>query len=280
MQKIYANDLTQLLALIEEETVRERNLRNRLKKGIAAKHLRMPREILQEFIDISETLATPLNDNLGYMIVVTGVDKSGKETQAFNPEGDIRLTSIYDYLLSKSHRVLRISLPSYRNTFGSLIAAYLGKEDSGVKILGELPEEVAWILWSLDRAQHNLEAKDWLSKDPSNVVVSKRWTETNIVYQKAKGINTNRILMLERNIIKPTYTFVIDVPVETVFRRMHTSKEKPDKYENLELLAKVRKNYARLHKYYPFGKIFYFDGSRSPKRVNQKLLEKLNDLGF
>lgn len=280
MSKIYASDLEQLLTLIEEETQNKERFPDRLRRKIANEHLNIPKRIIRELIAVSKILATPSKISLGKMIVVTGLDKSGKETQAFNPERSTKITSIYDYLLSKSYRVLKISLPSYKNTFGSLVAAYLGKEDSPFLILGELPEEVAWILWSLDRAQHNPEVEGWLNASPFNVVLSKRWTETSIVYQKTKGIKNERILKLERNIIKPAYTFVIDVSPEIAFERMRVSREKPDRYETMEFLMKVREDYTKLHEYYPFGKIFYFDGSGSPERVNKELLEKLSKLGF
>jgi thymidylate kinase len=266
--------------VIEKETQNEKGLHDRLKRKMASMHLRIPKKILQEFIIVSEILATPSTVNLGKMIVVTGLDKSGKETQTFNTERNPRITSIYDYLHSKSYHVMKILLPSYRNTLGSLIAAYLGKEHSQVQIVGEVPENVAWILWSLDRAQHNPEAEKWLGTSPLNVVLSKRWTESNIVYQKAKGIKEERILLFERNIIKPTYTFVIDISPEIAFKRMQASEEKPDRYETLELLRKVREKYLNLHYYYPYGKTFYFDGSGSSEEVNQKLLQKLEELGF
>lgn len=266
--------------LIEKESRNKEGIRDRLKRKLVNKHLNISKEILQEFIAVSEILATPSTVNLGKMLVVTGLDKSGKETQAFNPERNPIITSIYDYLLGKSYRVLKILLPSYKNTFGSLVAAYLGKEESQVQIVGEVSEEVAWILWSLDRAQHNPEAERWLNTSAFNVVLSKRWTESNIVYQRAKGIKDKRILMFERNIIKPTYTFVIDISPEIAFERMHTSREKPDRYETIEFLRKARENYISLHQHYPYGKIFYFDGSGSLERVNKKLLEKLDELEF
>lgn len=280
MPKIHANDLEQLLTLIEEETSSEKILRDRLKTKIADKHLHLPKRVLQESIAVTGILATPRRGNLGKMIVLTGLDKSGKETQAFNPDKNPRITSVYDYLLSRSHRVLKILLPSYDTTFGSIIAAYLGKENSSVQIIGELPKEVAWILWSLDRAQHVPEIERWLSTDPFNVVLSKRWTETNLVYQRTNGIEHERILKLERNVIKQTHTFVIDVSLEVVFKRMRASGENPDKYETRELLKKVHENYIHLKKYYPFGQMFHFDGSGSLEEVNQKLLQELGKLGF
>jgi thymidylate kinase len=278
--KLYASDLERLLRLIEKETQNIEGLRDRLERKIANMHLNIPKKILQEFIALSEVVAVPSRVNLGKMIVVAGLDKSGKETQAFNPERNPRITSIYDYLLNKSYRIMKIILPSYKNTLGSLVASYLGKEDSQLRIVGEVPDDVAWILWSLDRAQHNPDAQKWLSASSFNVVLSKRWTESNIVYQKAKGIGEERILMFERNIIKPTYTFIIDITPELAFQRMHISEEKPDKYENMEFLRKVRNNYLNLSRYYPYGKTFYFDGSGSLEEVNKRLLQKLDELGF
>lgn len=266
--------------LIEKETQNKKGVRDRLERKIASMHLNLPKEILQDFIAVSEILTTSPKESLGKMIVVTGLDKSGKETQAFNPERNPKITSIYDYLLSKSYTVLKISLPSYKSTFGSLVAAYLGKEEVSVQILGKLPTEVAWILWSLDRAQHNLAIQKWLRQSSSHIVLSKRWTETNIAYQTPLGIDEKRILSFERNILKQDYTLVIDVTPKVAMKRMTDSKEEPDRYETFDFLVEVNERYGNLEQYYPFGRIFHVNGCQQIKKVNKALLEVLSSLGF
>ncbi|MEM4312320.1 MAG: hypothetical protein QXX95_08020 [Nitrososphaerales archaeon] len=209
------------------------------------------------------------HERKGKFLVVSGMDKTGKETLCFNPSNLKNVTSLKDYIKGKGYEILAISLPSYNTKLGSLVASYLGKE-STLKIKGELSEHYAWILWSLDRAQHNLKVAKWLSKD-KGFVLAKRWVESNVVYQKVKGIEVKRILSFERNIVKQDFTIILDASSELVIKR----SEKLDKYESLDFLKEIRRTYLNLPTYYPFGEFFLVDSSRSLEEVNKDLLEIL-----
>jgi thymidylate kinase len=175
---------------------------------------------------------------------------------------------------------LTLALPSYHTAFGSLIASYLGKENPTVTIAGDLSKDIAWVLWSLDRAQHNPEVAKWLEGNPRNIVLSKRWTDSNIAYQGPLGISEKRILQFERNLVKADYTIVLDVPLDLVFRRMEVSGEIPDKYETPEFLSKVSNIYKNLEQLYPIGKILHIDGSGSFEEVNATLIKTMSSMRF
>jgi thymidylate kinase len=282
MLKIDAKDLEDTLFAVEDVVQEEKYSEETFQtffQDLQKKNKKIPGTFLQKVIEVTRVLLRPSRrDKLGHFLVITGVDKSGKETQAFNNERKPKILSIYDYLTSRSFEVLRLALPSYQTAFGSLIASYLGKENSQVEIEGDISKEIAWVLWSLDRAQHNPEIEKWLQNNQKNVVLSKRWTETNIAYQKPQGIDERRILRFERNLAKADYTIVLDVPVEEVFVRMKSSGEIPDKYETRNFLSKVSHIYKSIETFYHIGKIVHIDGSGSIEEVNRKLIELVADI--
>jgi thymidylate kinase len=276
MLTISAKMLETILSFMEEAVSDVKGESNWLQK-LKSKSRKMPKSLFRDFVRVTKILMAPPRPVIGKLIVITGIDKSGKETQAFNIEHRPEIISLYDYLIGSSFNVMKVALPSYKTTFGSLIASYLGKEDSSIKIVGDLSKDKAWLLWSLDRAQHNQQIEDWLGSDPKNIVLSKRWTETNIAYQKPLGIDERRILTFERNLAKADYTIVLDVPIEHVFERMKTSGEIPDRYETPKFLSLVSDVYGNLEGFYPFGKVIHVTGSGSLEEVNKRLIKSIAD---
>ncbi len=193
----------------------------------------------------------------GTFIVVSGIDKTGKETQVFLGGGCVR--PLYEHLSSKWGPTVGIRQPSYDTYFGSLIREYLNGR-LGVK------KEVAWALWSLDRAQHNSTVRDALIK--GKIVVAKRWTESNVIYQAANGINPELVLAVESNIVKQDLTVVMDMSPDEVFKRSKSL----DMYERLDLLERVRDIYLRMRYVYPFGDTVYLSSAEDECTVNTTLL--------
>lgn len=279
MIKVDAVKLKNVLTLIEERIQSSRFFNNMIYSEIEEAGRGIEQKLLLELTKAVEILLTPLKVTRGKFIVLSGIDKSGKETQCFNPRRIPNITSIQKWLVSRGFDVLGISLPSYHTLLGSLVAAYLGRKQPAVRIKGEIPSDQAWVLWSLDRAQHNPQVLDWIEAKLEKVVLSKRWTESNVVYQKAMGVDEKRVLKLERNIVKQDYTLVIDLPAEEALMRIR-SKKKLDNYEKKGFLEKVRSNYLNLPSYYPFGRTFIVNGSQPPDKVNRDILKILEDLEF
>ncbi len=277
--EVSAKDLQQVLKLIEEEVKPEKISLILFEREIRIKGKNIPAEILNDIVKGVRNLVSPLKPVLGKFLVVSGIDRSGKETQCFNPKGIKEVLSIYDYLTQSSHKVKKISLPSYDTNLGALVASYL-KRKSNIIIKGELSKDYAWILWSLDRAQHNDAIVDWLKASPKNVVLSRRWLESNVAYQKANDVDVKRILDLEKNIIKQDYTFIIDLPAEIAIKRADKIESEKDLYEDVAFMKKVRKLFLNLQEYYPFGKAFIINGANPLHVVNKQILDLLKELGF
>ncbi len=198
----------------------------------------------------------------GNFIVVSGIDKSGKETQAISGKGCVK--PLKQFLTEKGYNVLTILQPSYETRLGGLIKHYLTENKKTIKL--------AWMLWSLDRAQHKQKVIEWLDGE-KNVVLAKRWSESNVVYHAAKGVNAEEILNFEKNVPKQDLTLVIDIKPETSVKR----NPMPDTYENLNLLKLVWENYMKLNYFYPYGDKIYIEGEADPCTVNNTLLSITND---
>ncbi|MBS7618235.1 hypothetical protein KEJ25_06500 [Candidatus Bathyarchaeota archaeon] len=234
--------------------------------------MEVPARLKNEFLKALRGLLNPIKiPRRGFFIVVTGIDKSGKETQCFNPMKTPNVKSVKDFLVELKGEVLPISLPSYRTPLGSLVGAYLGAREVDVKLNGEVSEEYAWILWSLDRAQYNDAVKSWLSWK-NHFVLARRWIESNLCYQTVRGVSEERILRFERNIEKPDLILVIDITAEEALIR---AREK-DRYEKLDFLRKVREKLIEISFRGLAGQTVIVNGFGSPSEVNKRLLEILS----
>lgn len=279
---VASEDLQEALKKLEELVARRRIPRNEeLLRDATSK---LPKPISNSLMYAAKNLLAHVEIGRRYFVVLAGIDKAGKETQCRNPNKELGIESICDHLSKRGFKVHLVNLPTYGSLLGDLVGSYLGRPESKTRyeIEGPLPKEVAWILWSLDRAQHNHTIQRLLKKsDERNLVLSKRWTESQLAYQLANGVDAERILRFERNIIQPSHTFLIDISAEEAVRRMSASGEVPDMYEKVEYLRAVRRHYLDLHRYRGFlGEIIVIDGERSPIEVNRDLLSRLIALDY
>ncbi len=276
-KNISAKKLEHILK-ITEEYVNSENLTELKTKLDSNKDV--PEVILRNILNSANQLVkSSAESNLTRFIVITGIDKTGKTTQCFNPDKLRNITSIHKILVKLQKKVLKISLPAYNTYIGSLISAYLGKE-SKFSIRGKLSPDYAWILWSLDRAQYNNRVINWLNINKQNVVLADRWTESNIAYQKAVGIDHKRILEFEKKIIKPTNIIILNMPIEMLNKRSENMKDKNDLYEENSFLKNVQDIYLKLNKYYPYGTLNIVNSSDNVKTVNKNLIKIIKNIDF
>ena len=240
----------------------------------------VPKVILKNILDSANQLVkSSAESNTTRFIVITGIDKTGKTTQCFNPDKLKNITSIHRLLIKLQKKVLKISLPAYNTYIGSLISAYLGKE-SKFSIKGKLSPNYAWILWSLDRAQYNNKVINWLNINKQNVVLADRWTESNIAYQKAVGIDHKRILKFEKKIIQPNNIIILNMPIEMLDKRSKNMEDENDLYEENSFLKNVQDIYLKLNKYYPYGTLNIVNSSDNVKTVNKNLIKIIKKIDF
>lgn len=108
------------------------------------------------------------------LIVMEGVDSSGKETQ---------VEKLYLKLLYEGRKVKRITFPNYKSEASSLVKMYLNGE------FGSRAEDVnpfaASAFYAVDRfASYKKYWKKYL--DAGEVIIADRYTSSNLIYQGAK----------------------------------------------------------------------------------------------
>lgn len=110
----------------------------------------------------------------GTLIVLEGIDGSGKETQAFLLEKKLE---------ERDREVMHISFPDYESPSSALVKMYL-KGD-----FGKNPEDVnpyaASLFYAVDRfASYRMKWKDFYQK--GGIIIADRYTTSNMVHQMTK----------------------------------------------------------------------------------------------
>jgi len=160
----------------------------------------------------------------GKLIVIEGVDGSGKQTQS---------EKLYRTLLSKGLKVMKVDFPDYHSESSSLVKMYLRGD------FGKNPEDVsayvASSFFAVDRyASYTTKWKSFY--ESGGIVVADRYTTANMVHQASKILDqTDRDKFLDwlydlefgmYGIPKPDLVFFLDVPPEI---SMEMTKERKNK---------------------------------------------------
>jgi dTMP kinase len=146
----------------------------------------------------------------GILIVIEGVDGSGKQTQS---------EKLYQTLLAQGEKVRKVQFPDYDSESSALVKMYL-RGDFG-KDPDDVSAYVASSFFAVDRyASFNLGWKDFYNS--GGIVIADRYTTANMVHQASKIRDRNErvkfldwLYDLEFNIYKipvPDLIFFLDVP--------------------------------------------------------------------
>jgi len=170
-------------------------------------------------------------------IVIDWIDWSGKETQ---------VSLLYDYLLSRGKKVLRLDYPRYGYDSAKGLEGYLQGDY-------EADPKQASILFAYDRLV------DQLKRGYNNYdyVISDRYTSANIIHQGARiQENIERYEFQEwlenfeyneLKLLRPDLVLFLDVDPETSMKNIDERGLDKDTHENKEHLEKAYfswKNYA------------------------------------
>jgi dTMP kinase len=185
-------------------------------------------------------------------IDLEGIDQAGKETQSgllrreFHRRG---LTSV------------KLDFPAYSSVIGKEIRAFLNGRRS-------YNPHALHMLYSLNRWENR--EKIMRALDTADILMTDRYTPSNIAYGLAKGLNLDWLAGLDRGLPEPDSIIVLDVPVGYSFAR---KRERRDTHEsNRKLLLRVRRNYLRLARKLNW---LVIDASRPPKVVHRDILHKI-----
>jgi thymidylate kinase len=268
--------LNEVLTFVEQYVSMNSFVRPTLNEEFIETATLLPNRILAEIEVETRSLLTEPKRPIGKLVVVTGLSKAGKETQMSNPLGRAGVTPLTDWLQQRGYKVMT-SRTSFDGMTGGLIACFLGRAHEVLVPKGSLDRNLAWILWSLERARRSERAGEWLSQDETNVFLAKRWTESNLAYHSVWGVEASRILGFERNILKPDYILNLDASVESARHRNDVSSP-PSRVGSEKDTRSIGESFLQLQELYPFGSFFSVDANRAPNEVNVSLLDILGGL--
>lgn len=161
----------------------------------------------------------------GKLIVIDGIDGSGKATQ---------VNLLKNRLKKEGYKVKSIDFPRYENNFfGKVIGEFLtGKYGDFVK----MNSRAVSVLYAADRFESSKEIKKWLAD--GFVVIIDRYASANQIHQggKISDLNERKEFMkwlhkMEYSIFqipKPNLVIYLDVPLEVSLDRLKekTAKDK------------------------------------------------------
>ncbi|MDY6774253.1 MAG: dTMP kinase [Candidatus Nanohaloarchaea archaeon] len=168
----------------------------------------------------------------GDLIVIEGLDSSGKGTQA---------ERLVDRLGEEDEDARYVEFPTYdRTKIGDLIQEYL-------KGGYEVPHEVRALLFAADRYQMKDELVEFMRG--GGIVVADRYSQSNYAFQSGDGDweeNVEWMETVESRLPQPDLVILLDIPPEKARELMEERKEKDVHEEDLEFQKEVAERYRKL----------------------------------
>jgi dTMP kinase len=188
----------------------------------------------------------------GSLIVIEGIDKSGKTTQSK------LLTKV---LSTNGIDCVRINFPDYSTPIGSEIKAFLNGKHN-------YPDEVKMMLLSANRWEKKNEIKNWLKE--GKVIVMNRYYQSNLVYGISKGLKLDWLIQLDKGMPKENLVILINIDPITSSQR---SKSKDQFESDFSLLKTVKKNYLAMAKRYGWVVV---NGEKSRENLKNEIISIVN----
>lgn len=189
----------------------------------------------------------------GKLIVIEGIDGSGKSTCAKNLAeklNSINIKTIYTFEPTHSR-------------YGAKLREGMLSED--------LDAEEELLLFVKDRKEH-IEYMIKPALEEGYFIILDRYFYSSIAYQGAKGIDINRIINMHKDfIIKPDIVFIFHLPIDIALNRIISKRGIADRFENETYLKKVDKIFHSFNE--PF--IYHIDTDKDIKIINDELFNIL-----
>jgi dTMP kinase len=184
----------------------------------------------------------------GKIIVIEGIDKAGKTTQAKLLQKKLR------------NKCVKFDFPDYSTPVGKEIKEFLdGKRNYS--------NEVKMILLSANRWEKKAEIEKVIDK--GTTIIMNRYYQSNLVYGMSKGLKLDWLLALDKGLPRADLVIVIDIKTNTLVTRSKNSIV--DTFEkDVELIRKVKKNYRILANKFNWRII---DGEKSVDDVHNQVLK-------
>lgn len=187
-------------------------------------------------------------------MAIEGIDGAGSSTQT---------EMLVAALKAKGYPAVATKEPNPLGHVEAAIRALLAQERA-------LPALDA-LLFAADRVEHvECYIKPWLGE--GKIVVTDRYLESTLAYQSAQGLDPRWILSINRNALRPDITLILDVDPALSLKRKGS---RPDRFEEIEFLRRVRANFARRARRMGYPII---DASRPKEDVHRQVMSAVGPL--
>lgn len=195
------------------------------------------------------------NSHSGSFVVVEGPDGSGTTTQVNLLEERIGWKSTAEPTDFKS---------------GRMVSEMISE--------GGFSAEAVALMFAADRKLHLEKKVEPALKNGENVV-SDRYVYSSLVYQSVMGLDPQRIRSINKEIIRPDLTIVLDVGAEECLKRLGQRSENPESvFERMEFQEDVVERYRDVSEAEDF--VVVVDGEKDVEEVHQDIVDVLDSRGF
>ncbi|KAL3753120.1 hypothetical protein ACJRO7_000506 [Eucalyptus globulus] len=165
------------------------------------------------------------SESRGALIVLEGLDRSGKSSQS---------TRLLSFLEGLGHSTELWRFPDRTTSIGQMISSYLSNES-------QLDDYTTHLLFSANRWEKRSLMEKKLRSGTTLIV--DRYSYSGIAFSSAKGLDFEWCKAPEIGLVAPDLVFYLDIPPEKAAERGGYGNER---YEKLEFQRKVGKSYQAL----------------------------------
>ncbi|CAL5361959.1 unnamed protein product [Camellia sinensis] len=166
------------------------------------------------------------SDSRGALIVLEGLDRSGKTLQS---------RKLISYLEGLSYSVESWRFPDRNTGVGQMISSYLANKS-------ELDDHAIHLLFSANRWEKRSLMENKLRSGTTLIV--DRYSFSGVAFSSAKGLDIEWCKAPEMGLLAPDLVLYLDIPPEKAAERGGYGGER---YEQLEFQRKVVRSYQILH---------------------------------
>ena len=173
------------------------------------------------------------NETQGFLITFCGLDGCGKTTMMERLITDLK----------KEHKIFVTKQPTDAVRNSNIFRTYMDSPNHDAYDYRSLS-----LLAASDRLQHVSKVIEPEMKT-GKIVLSDRYFYSCLSNLRARGYKNDKwIYEIAESIIKPDLAFFFDVPVEEAIARVRRRPEEKDRYIDIELQHKLRKEYVEICK--------------------------------
>jgi len=170
------------------------------------------------------------NEYKGYLFTFCGLDGSGKTTM---------LTRLKEDLEGKNYSIFLTKQPTNTVRESDIFRTYMDSPNHGGYDYRSLS-----LLAASDRLQHGSKVIEPELKK-GKIVISDRYFYSCLANLRARGFEEDDwIYEISESVVKPDVSFFFDIPVEEAIARVRRRSNEKDRYIDMELQYKLRKEYV------------------------------------